>query len=225
MTRILTMSIAWVLISTPSIYAQDLSRYRDFQLGMSLVSVAEQTGLTPEGHVLHRRPHLIQELMWLPPRALSSSPQQESVRKVLFNFYNGQLYRMVVSYDRDRTKGLTAADVVDAISAKYGVATLPATEITPVLFQVSDDSDKVEARWEDPRYALTLFRSSYPSTFGLVVSSKRLGALARTATLEAVRLDEQEAPQREIARQQKQTQEKRAEQAKARSVNKPTFRP
>lgn len=223
--RILTMSIVGVLMSTPPISAQELSRYRDFQLGMSLVAVAEQTGLTPEGHVVHQRPHLIQELMWLPPRALSSSPHQESVGKVLFSFYNGQLFRLVVSYHRDRTEGLTVEDVVDAISARYGVATLPTSEITPPSLQLSHDNNKAVARWEDPQYSRTLFRSSYLSTFELVVSSKRLGGLARTATVEAIRLDGQEAPQREIARQLQQATENRAKLDTARSVNKPTFRP
>jgi hypothetical protein len=222
--RILAMSIAGVLISTPSISAQDLSSYRDFQLGMSLVSVAEQAGLTPEGQVIHQRPQLIQELMWLPPRALRSSPQQESVSKVLFSFYNNQLFRMVVSYDRYRIEGLTNADVVDALSATYGVATLPATEVASLLFKVADD-DKVVARWEDPQYSLTLFQSFYPSGFRLVVSSKRLDGLAHTATVEAIRLDEQEAPQRESARQQKRAEENRAKLDEARSVNKPKFRP
>jgi hypothetical protein len=79
--RILPMSIAWVVISTPLISAQDLSRYREFQLGMSLVAVAQQVGITPEGRVLHQRPGLIQELMWLPP--LGSSRQGDSARKVV----------------------------------------------------------------------------------------------------------------------------------------------
>jgi hypothetical protein len=41
--RILAMSIVWVVMSSSVISAQDLSRYREFQLGMSLVAVA-QTG-------------------------------------------------------------------------------------------------------------------------------------------------------------------------------------
>jgi hypothetical protein len=52
-----------------------------------------------------------------------------------------------------------------------------------------------------------------------------LDALARTAIVEAIRLDEQEAPQREIERQKKQDVEDRAAQEKARLVNKVAFRP
>jgi chaperonin GroES len=51
----------------------------------------------------------------------------------------------VVSYDRDRTEGLTVEDMVEALSAKYGRATLPATAIRPSLSRVSKDSDKILA--------------------------------------------------------------------------------
>jgi hypothetical protein len=222
--RILAMSIAWVVISTPLISAQDLSRYREFQLGMSLVTVARQAGISAEPRVLYQRPELIQELMWQPPRVSGSVPQGDSVRKVLFSFYNDQLFRMVITYERERTEGLTAEDMVEAISTKYGLSTLPSSEIMPSSSRVSNGSDKILAHWEDSHYALNL-SSSYLSTFGLAVLSKRLDALARAATVEAIRLDEQDAPQRETARQQKQTDENRLKQETARRMNKAIFRP
>jgi hypothetical protein len=58
----------------------------------------------------------------------------------------------------------------------------------------------------------------------MLVFSKQLDALARAAIVEAIRLDEQEAPQREIERQKKQDEENRAVQEKARLVNKVGFR-
>src|SRR3990172_13072544 len=122
---------------------------------MSLVAIAQQAGITPEARVVHQRPELIQERMWLPP--LGSSRQGDSARKVLFNCYNGQLFRIVVNYDRDRTEGLTAEDMVEALSAKYGLATLPSTEIGPSLFRVSNDGDKPLASWEDSQYSVNLF--------------------------------------------------------------------
>ena len=36
---------------------------------------------------------------------------------------------MVVIYDQHSTEGLTAEDMVQAVSAQYGAATRPATEI------------------------------------------------------------------------------------------------
>ena len=127
--RILAMSAAWVVFATPVISAQetpvecahDLSVYRKFQLGMSLVTVAQKADITAEARVLHRRPELIQELMWLPApsRVPGALAQGDSARKVLFSFYNDQLFRIVVTYDRERTEGLTAEDIVEAISVTY----------------------------------------------------------------------------------------------------------
>jgi hypothetical protein len=221
--RILATSIAWFVISSSLVSAQDLSSYREFRLGTSLVTVAQQAGITTEGRVLHERPGLIQELMWLPP--MGSSRQADSASKVLFNGYNGELFRIVVNYSRNRTEGLTVGDMVDALSVRYGIATLPGSEINPSRSKVSSSSDETLASWEDSEYSVHLFRSSYPSMYGLVVLSKPLDALARAATVEAIQLDEQEAPQRETELQQKQTEANRVRQDKAREVNKPTFRP
>ena len=223
--RILAMSIAWVVISSSVISAQDLAKYREFQLGMSLVVVAQQAGITPVARVLHQRPELLQELTWQPPRSLGSSPPGDSVRKILLSFYSGQLFRIVVSYEWDRTEGLTVEDVVEALSVRYGPATLPATEISSAVSRVYADSDKIVAHWEDAEHSLNLVRPSYASTFGLVVFSKRLDALARAASIEAIRLDEQEAPGRAIERKKKQEDEDSARQEHTRNVNKATFRP
>jgi hypothetical protein len=219
--RILAMSIAWGVISSSVLSAQDLSGYREFQLGMSLVAVAQRAGITPEAHVLHQRPELIQKLMWQPPRRLGSSPPGDSVRQVLLSFYNGQLFRIVVNYEWDRTEGLTVEDMVEALSVTYG----PATAISSALSRLNSDSDQIVAQWEGPEYSLSLFRPSSASTFGLVMFSKRLDALAQAASVEAIRLDEHGAPSRAIDRKQKQEDEDHARQAKVRLVNKATFRP
>ena len=63
------------------------------------------------------------------------------------------------------------------------------------------------------------------STPGLLIFSKRLEALAQVAIIEAIRLNTQEAPQREIDRQKLQDDEKRAAAQKVRPVNKANFRP
>src|SRR5438445_780564 len=194
--RILATSIAWVVISSSVISAQNLSAYREFQLGMSLVAVAQRAGITPEARVLLQRPELIQELTWQPPRRLGASPPGDSVRQVLLSFYNGQLFRIVVNYEWDRTEGLTVEDMVEALSVTYGPTTLPATEITSALSRLTTDSDKIVAHWEGPEYSLNLFRPSSASTFGLVMFSKRLDALAQAASVEAIRLDEHGTPRR-----------------------------
>jgi len=199
------------LVSAPLAQAQDLSRYRGFQFGMSLLAVAKQADKEPsEAKALHARPALIQEMGWRPLSSVGST-FQDPVREVLFSFYNDALFQMVVNYDDYRTEGLTDEDMIEAISAKYGTATRPDAKI--IVFstsQVCNDSEVVIARWENSQYSFNLFRSSYQPTFGMLVFSKRLHALAQTAIAEAIRLDEQEAPVREIERQKSQEEENRA---------------
>jgi hypothetical protein len=163
---------------------------------------------------------------WRPQVAYSTSTQQDPVKEVLLGFYNGELYRMVVNYDQVRTEGLTDADLVEVISAKYGTPTTPAEKVTSSSpSQVYGDRQEVIARWEDPQYSYSLYRSSYGATPGLLVFSKRLEALAQVAIIEAIRLNNQEAPQREVDRQKKQDDEKLAAGQKVRPVNKANFRP
>jgi hypothetical protein len=228
--RLLAFSLRADGVSPPSTDAPDLSRYREFQFGMNVLAVIKQADLqASDAKVIYQRPAVIQELQWRPQRFLASSAQADpadSVQEILFSFYNGELFRMVINYDRYRTEGLTDEDMVEAISAKYGTATRPAEKVILFSsFQVYNDSENVIARWEDSQYSFNLFRSSYQPTFGMLVFSKRLDPRARAAIVEAIRLDEQEAPQREIERQKKQDEEKRAEQEKARMVNKVAFRP
>ena len=224
-TRVLAVAIAWtVMATTPASSAIDLSRYRVFEFGSSVVSVARLAGISPEPRVVHQRPEVIQELMWLPVSVAPSDGAADSVRKVIFTFYNDQLSRIVVSYDRERTQGLTSEDLVEAVSAMYGVTTPLAQGIT---FQVIPPAtqEKFVAQWEDPQYSVTLFRSSYLSTFGLVLLSKRLDGLAKVASAEAILQDDREAPEREVERQRTLTPENRLSQDAARRANKAIFKP
>ena len=82
------------------------------------------------------------------------------------------------------------------------------------------------ARWGDAGHTIVLYRSAMSGdTFRLVVTDSGLDRLARKATVAAARLDEQEAPQREIARQKKERDDGRANAAKSRVFNKGVFRP
>ena len=226
-TRSFIISIFLAALSMPLMYAQDLSIYRGFRLGMNLPAIAKQAGVkSSEAKVIYQRPAVIQELEWWPQSSSSSSAQADPVKEILFSFYNDELYRIVVNYDQDRTQGLTDEDLIEGISAKYGTPTSPVAKIiSSSASQVYSDSEKVIARWEDPQYSFNLFRSSYGSVPGLLVFSKRLEALAQVAIIKALRLNEQEAPQREIDLQKKQDQEKLAAGQKVRPMNKANFRP
>jgi hypothetical protein len=222
--RIFAISILWTVLASPLAYAADLSGYRDFQFGMNLPAVAKLAGMnSSEARLIHQRPELIQELNWQPGRSSGLSPDAGAVKDVLFSFCNDELFRIVVNYDRFRTEGLTAEDMIEAISAKYGTAARPAAEI--IFPSIYNETVKVIARWEDPQYSFNLVRSSYQPVFALVLYSKRLDARAQTAVTEALRLDEQEAPRREAERQRKQDEENHVKDEKARLANIVSFRP
>src|SRR5258708_13751077 len=65
--------------------------------------------------------------------------------------------------------------------------------------------EKILASWEDSQYSLNLVRSSYSDGYGLVMYSKQLNAEAELAIAEAVKLEKDEVPQVEAARQKKET--------------------
>lgn len=233
--RPLAMSIAWLILSAPLVDAQDLSRYRELQFGMTLTAVAQQAGVKPtEVRVIHQRPALIQELAWQPQSLTGAHALADPVRTIHCSFYNDQLFRIVVTYARDKIEGLTEQDFVEAISASYGLATLSATQIKlspkPANnYLASGDTastrnERVAALWEDSQYSMSLVQSVYPPSFGLVLFSKQVNALALVATVEATRLDTQEAPQREVDRLKIQAEANRVKTEKARLVNKAAFR-
>lgn len=214
--RVLILALAWTTLSAWPVSAQDLSAYRGFRLGASLAATAVQAGISPEPRVVHSRPALLQELMWQPPAETSKPP--DPVRKVVFSFYNDELFRMVVDYDPRRTEGLTPADMVEALSTRYGLATLTATGFLPSA------SGRLVVAWEDADRAVSLISSS-PSAFALVIVSKPLEALAKVAAADAIWMDRLEAPRRDVERRQQQTQESRDQELTARQANKAAFRP
>jgi hypothetical protein len=206
--------------------AQDLSKYRDFQFGMRLESVVQQLHVDASAvKTTHQRPAVIQTLQWDQLRYSSATVDDRSLRSIRFDFYNGELSKMAVTYDPVGTEGLTTEDMVEAISAVYGPATRPEKTIATSSSSVYEDSQKVLASWENPQYSYNLFRSPYGNAFGLIAISKQLDLVAAEAGKEAERLDKQEAPAKELARQMKQDEDRRAAQEKARLISKPKFRP
>ena len=203
--------------------AGDLSRYRDFELGSDLATVAKRAAVdTSQAKVIHSRPALIQDLEWH-AQPLGASSQAESVQEVVFSFYGGELFRVRVDYDRYQTEGLTVDDFVDAISATYGPATKPTApaNVAPGSY---GDQEEIVAQWQDSQYRFDLIRLSYGPTFRLVGVMKTLEGSAQTAIMEAKRLDDQEAPQRDAARIASEEEAAKTKLEKARLVNKPKFR-
>src|SRR3977135_1730108 len=211
-----------LLLTAPLLRAQDLSKYRHFTLGMSLTKVLERTGQKmADVKLIHSRPALVQEIGWWPPSVPGVSFQSDTVEQILFSFYNGELYKISVTYDQTSTEGLTAEELVKSISAKYGPATNVAVEIDSAKNDGYVVRQKPVASWEDAQYSFNLARSSSTDHLGLIIYSKRVNAEAELAIAEAVKLEEQEGPNREAERQKKQTDDLEV----ARQKNRKIFRP
>jgi hypothetical protein len=223
--RQLVARILLPILGVSLLAAAEFSTYRGFEFGEKLPSLVKRAGAQlSEARLVHQRPAVIQELEWR-PRSLHEpdAKQVETVRHSLLRFYNEQLFQIVTTYDRDRIEGLTEADMVNALSLTYGTATKPGIEIP--YHSNYGELARVLARWEDSEYSCDLIRTGDRSSFAVILSSKRLNALAQAAVIEAVRLDALEAPQRAIELQKKQEAEERLGLEKARSKNMPNFRP
>jgi hypothetical protein len=217
--------VSLVVLGASPVAAQQMSRYRDYALESSVASVATISGAREsDTKTLHERPAKIQELEWRAPYVRSGAEMADPVRDVLFSFYNDQLYRIVVTYERDRMEGLRNDDVIGSLSATYGAPLLGKVTRSALPADVPADS-VVVARWEDPVSLMILTRDIYTPQFQLLLISKTLNARARAAISAALRLDIKEAPQRELDQRKKEVADAREASQKARVTNKAAFRP
>ena len=224
LARALSLSFLCTLLAAPMFPAADLSTYRGFRFGMNTLQGADQAGMkVTDVTTVHQQPALIQVLAFQPNVFDASTSKGDPASEITLTFYDGQLARMAVVYDRYKVDGMSKDDMIQALSAVYGTATKPAAEI--VYHSYHADAVPVLARWEDSQYSYNLIRSDDRSSFAMVLYSKRLDALAATAAVEAVRLEALAAPQREADRARKQADDTQALQEKSRLSNIASFRP
>jgi hypothetical protein len=211
-------------VLTISSWAGDLSAYRNFRFGSDVATVAKLAFEDPaDAEVIQTRPARIEVLAWR-PQSLGGPVGHEAVKDVVFTFYEGELYRIAVNYDRYETAGMTDADVVESISAVFGPSK-PVSDPAKVPALGYGDPEELIARWEDAGHTFDLTRTSYGPTYKLVGVLTRLVSAEKASTTEAARLDTLEAPQREAeaaARLEEIAQDKLE---KARLLNKEKFRP
>lgn len=220
--RSAVLGFVLLLLAVPIVRAQDLSKYRNFSLGTSLTAVLKRTNQKlVDVKLTNTRPALMQELSWWPPTLPGPAYQADSVQEMLFSFYNGDLYKICVTYERSSTEGLTADDMVKFITAKYGPPSRVALEIDSSKNDQYDARQKPVASWEDSQNVFELGRSTFSSDFQLLIYSKRVNTAAEISLAEAMQLDKQEAPQREAARLKKETDDSEV----TRQKNQKIFRP
>jgi hypothetical protein len=199
--------------------ATELTTYRSFHFGESPTVAGKQPGIRlADMRTMQKRPAMIQELDWRPEMSYQgNSKGVDPVRDGVLRFYNGELFQIVTTYNRDKVEGMTDADMITALSATYGVASSPSVEIP--FHSNYGETAKVIARWGNDDYEYDLVRTGDQASFALVLSMKRLEKLAQASILEASRLDALEAPQRAIDAQKKLDADNRMLVDKARAAN------
>src|SRR5688572_24184996 len=103
------VSLAFIF-SGQSLVAQASFQHREYSV---VCSTATAKAVNPRS--------VIHAVTWDVPHTESGAALVDLVHEVLFTFYNGGLYQMIVTYDRGRTAGLTNDDLVETFSATYGV--------------------------------------------------------------------------------------------------------
>jgi hypothetical protein len=224
---IVACGIVWL---TRGVDGQSLSQYRNFALGSDLAAVSALAGVDPaEAKMIHQRPAVLQDLEWRPSRwpAGSTTSSVDPVEQIRFSFYNDQLFRVVVDYGHERTEGMTARDMIEGISSVYGAPLARSSRgAGRAASALETESGSFVAHWGDSEHRVLLYQtSSYGTAYRLIVVDARLDDSARKAATQAARLDDQEAPAREVARQKKERNDALAAVAKARAANKAVFRP
>ena len=145
----------------------------------------------------------------------------EALAEMVLTFHLGRLARIVATYDRDRTEGLTNADLHDAFTTIYGTSML-----VPTPGGVRSSSEpEIIGQWGDGETLVVLWREVYPRRFKVTVSSVAADRLLQGGLASGVRLEATEAPTRDMVRRlsEEQTQRRRDEQS--RLDNKSAFKP
>lgn len=221
---LLTVAAAILLGSWPAAGA-DLRTYHGFALGMSTADVVAHTGAKDaDVKTLHEQPSLLQELSWRRPYQ-NEPTADDSINAIVFNFVDGQLFRMTVSYEMDRLQGLTKDDMVASLSAIYGPrSTVPVRAARRPEFE-SIDTPIVVAAWRDGDSTIALNQSPLNRGYGLVITSTTREAVAAKALTVATARAAREAPAREAARAKAEAEAARAAATKTRITNKAGFKP
>lgn len=148
--RLLALSACLVALSTSVVSAQDRSRYREYRLGDDLRTISEHSGTAlPIARIMPHEPIVLQEMEWRPQYVRGAARQADAVARVTFGFYDDQLFRIVVDYDRLRTEGMTEADMVMAFSESYGPPSRRVAPTRAIVERAGQDGDLLVASWED----------------------------------------------------------------------------
>ena len=226
MSRVLTLTVCAAAIAVSSTSAESvLSRYRGVTLGDSVQVVVDQLKVaSSDVKVVHERPTLIQRITWRPRRLISGSVvEPDPLGEMVLTFHLERLASITATYDLDRTKGLTNADLRDVFTTSYGTSVLIPTPTRTTI--VSRAEPEIIGRWDDAETLVLLLREPSTNRITLTVTSIATERAMQEAIADGLRLEASEAPARELARRATEDAALQARDEKVRSDNKATFKP
>ena len=223
---VLLTAVCLAAIAVPSRAAEsELSRYRGVTLGESVATVLDTLKAPPtDVKVLRDRPSLVQELTWRPLRFISGATlEADALAEMVLTFHSDHLVRIMATYDRDRIAGLTEADLLEAVSAVYGVSALMSTSALPNAQNAMER--RTIGRWESADTLILLWHDRYPDRSGLLISAIAADTAMQQAITEGQRVEAEEAPARELALRTANAAAIVARNEKIRLENKKAFKP
>jgi hypothetical protein len=227
MSKFVLLASISVLCASVSAASPVLSRYRAVSLGDSVQTVVEQLQVAASDvKVLHDRPALVQELTWRArPFVSGATIAADPLAEMVLTFYLGRLARIVATYDRERTTGLTDPDLEELLSEVYGVALLRSTPSEAPSAPGFLAPRRTVSLWADAETTVALWREDYPGRVGLVISATAADQDLEQAIAAGARLAAAEAPQREREKQAAVTAALKDRDAQIRLENKAKFKP
>ena len=227
MSRVLLLiALAATAFVLPVAAAESVfSRYRGVTLDDSVQVVVDHLkAAISDVKVVHARPTLVQQLSWRPRQFVSgASIEPDPMAEMLLTFHLGRLVRIAVIYDRNRTAGLTDADLHDALSGVYGTSMLRSTPIGATIALPADQH--TVGRWSDSETLVQLWREKYPDRVRLTITAIDADLAMQQAIVDGMRLETSEAPERDLARRAAEATALRARDENVRRDNKAAFKP
>jgi hypothetical protein len=198
-----------------------LSVYRMLRLGDGVGTVVTRLQLAAaDVKVLYQDPALVQELTWRPHRFVSGSVVvDDPLSQMVLTFHADRLTRIVATYDRERTQGLTDEDLVEVLSDTYGAPLLEE------MHRSVQPSRRNIATWMDDQNRVLLWREDYPRLVGLTITLMADDIKLQSTMSGGARLAAIGAPDRARAVQEEAAAALKARDARIRLENKAKFKP
>jgi hypothetical protein len=198
--------------------------YRGVSLGDSPEVAANRLGVSPsEIRTVQERPTPVRAFTWRPVYRFGDTVGLEAEPRaaMVLTFHRDRLARIVVSYDRDQTRGMTDADLREALAGTYGSSMLmPRPTAAP-----APAAPRIIGRWSDDETLVLLWREADHDQVQLTITAIGPDRLMQAALADGVVLETTEGPRREAAHKMVAGAAIAEQDRNSRRGNKATFKP